>query len=515
MKRIVSGEFLQEKMLEAVNLLCDTVKTTIGPRGSNIIIDHSTFNPFITNDGVTIAENIESEDPVINTILELAKESSIKTNEIVGDGTTTTLVLLQSIFNNGIKLVKEGVSPIILKNELNNALKEIIAFINKESKIPSQEDIKSIATISSNDTLVGKIVSETYLKILNKDAISIKEWDKDYIKVNYLKGYSMDSNLASLYFLNGLKEKEINNPFVLIINDELNDIEDIANVLNEIIKNNGKLIVIANDYNEIVIQNILTINMESEVDIILLKAPQYGMKRQEILEDLACICNAKLINNIKNNSLDNLGKVNKIIISNEKVVFNFKFNERIKLRMLKLNENYNRVDSESDFIKKRLTMFENGCAEILVGAQTITERRELKMRFDDALWAVSVASNGVVLGSGLVFCKISCKLNEYDNGYKIMKDALLRPFEQIFKNAGLDYKSILKKISDNNYKIIYNISTNEYEKMDNTKVLDPKDVVINSVSNATSIAGMLLSTTSLVINEYKNNLNKINDYNEY
>ena len=514
MRKVVSGKELQDKMVEAINLLCETVKITLGPKGNNVIIDHSTFSPFITNDGVTIAENITSEDEVINTILELAKEASIKTNDNVGDGTTTTLVLLQSIFNEGMKLINNGVSPIILKRELDNYLDIIISKLKSMAYIPSKEELKKVAIISSNDEEIGKNITNAYLKVLNKDAISIKEGEEDITKINYLKGYMIDSLLASPYFLKGLNKKIYNNPFILLINNNLDDLEFIAGIINRVIEEKENLIILANDYIEEVIQNILELNMNYEKEIILLKTPEFGFKQIEILKDLEVISNAKIISDVTNINNYFLGRVSRIEIDDEKIIINYQNNNHIKDYLVKLKKDLKNTNSEKDFISSRINMFKKGKAEILVGAKTTTERREAKMRYDDALWAISTANKGILPGSGIILAKISDELNNDSNASIILKIALNKPLMQILDNSGLNYEEIYQELKDNNFNILYNINNNAFENIKDTLVIDPLNVVINAIKNAISIAGMLLTTTSIIINEYQNNMNIINNYTE-
>ena len=215
----------------AINLLCNTVKATLGPKGNNVIIDHSTFSPFITNDGVTIASNIESDDEVINTILNIAKEASIKTNEIVGDGTTTTLVLLQSIFNEGMKLIDNGINPIILKEELNYSLNKLIIELKKLSIKPSKSDLLNISITSSNSETIGKIITDTFLKVKNINSISINENNTNNTEVLFSKGYSFSTNLASIYYFKDKSELYIKEPFILLFNMYLDNLEIISNII--------------------------------------------------------------------------------------------------------------------------------------------------------------------------------------------------------------------------------------------------------------------------------------------
>ena len=247
MRKVISGKKLEEKMSEAINLLCDTVKKTLGPKGNNIIIDHSSFTPFITNDGVTIAQNIESDDETINTILEIAKEASIKTNEVVGDGTTTTLVLLQSIYNSSMEYIKKGENPIILKKELESILQEILRELNNYKIKPSKDTLKKIACISANDNEIGSLVSDIYKYVENKNSIVIKEVEENTLRYKLLKGYYLDTSVASPYFFKNNNDITLKDSYVLIYNNDLIDINEIGNVLNFIMEKNSNLVIFSND----------------------------------------------------------------------------------------------------------------------------------------------------------------------------------------------------------------------------------------------------------------------------
>lgn len=516
MKRVISGNELKNKMCEAINLLCDTVKTTLGPKGNNIIIDHSVFSPFITNDGVTIAKNIESDDIVINTILELAKEASIKTNDTVGDGTTTTLVLLQSIFNEGIKVINNGINPIILKNELNIALESIIQELNTMSIKPTKKDLLNIATTSSNDDNIGKIITDTFFKVKNINSININEYDNNYSSVIFNKGYYFDTELASLYYFKDNNEININNPYILVFNTFLDDLNIISSIVNDIIVNKKDLILIANDYSDYFINEVISMYMNNLANIYLFKTPEYGINSLIFLNDISLISNTTVINNINDLNNVTIGIINNIKINKEKTYIDFnksnKINELIKNIKKELNNKNNIIDY--DFNNKRLSMLSNITANILVGANTITERRELKMRYDDALCAINTSTTGIVLGSGIPFLKISDNLSIKNNGYKILKISLSKIIEQILNNSGIEINNILDNIRKNNYTVLYNVKNEKFENINNTTIIDPINVIISSLTNAVSIASMLLTTSSLVINECNNSLNKSNDFNE-
>jgi len=512
MKKVINGEDLKIKMKNAIDLLCNTVKTTLGPKGNNIIIDHSDFTPFITNDGVTIAKNIESDDVVINTILELAKEATIRTNENVGDGTTTTLVLLQSIFDEGLKAIDKGVSPIILKRELDELLKEIVLRIESKSRKPKNSELLNIAQVSANGKEIGEIVFEVYSKIKDRNSITIKE-GIDKTVVNYLKGYTFDTIIASEYFFSEEKEISYKSPYILLVEDTLSEIEKLSSILNKIYQDNKSLVIIANDYSDTFVNEILSLVFNDSYNIVLLKTPDYGVKQLNILRDIESISLSKITTN--EFDFKSLGIVKNIKINKETSTMDFSFNNEVRERIETLK---NKEKKESDiyqkeFYNKRISMLKRGTAEILVGSPTSTERREKCMRFEDALCSISVSNNGVLAGGGMTLFEIGSNLEENSNASIILKTALMSPLKQIINNSGLEEDVVISKIIDSKFSKIFNVETNEFELVKDTVILDSKEVVINSVINAVSIASMLLTTTSLVINENKN-ISKLRDYND-
>lgn len=516
MKKIVSGEVLKDKMKEAVNLLCDTVKCTLGPKGNNVIIDHSSFSPFITNDGVTIAENIESDDEIINVILELAKEASIKTNQLVGDGTTTTLVLLQSLFNNSMKCIDSGKSPIVLKNELNEFLNKIIQMLEDERLEVKDEMIENIAIISSNDREISKVVSEVFSKIKFKEAVSIKEIEENKVDVNYYKGYEFQSILASPLFLIGQSNIKYENSLFLIVDDVISDIENISGVLNEVMKNMKSLVIIAKDYSDYFVNNILSYVLNGELKCVLLKVNEYGIRLRYVEKDLEVLSGAKIINSENNISVHDLGMLKSVYINNDETRIDFHSNERLENYISKTKEELVQINDDymREFYNKRLAMFDGYTASILIGANTKTELRERRMRLEDAICAVYSSKDGVLVGGGLSLLKMSDKLSNKSNVEQIWKNALEEPFKQLMFNSGIDYKKIEDELYRLDYNYVFNLYNEEYESIDTTKVVDTYDVVVKSLINACSIASMLITTNSLIINEQLNNIKKINDYDE-
>ncbi len=516
MKKIVRGKELQEKMLESIHLLCGTVKETLGPKGNNVLIDHSTFSPFITNDGVTIAKNIESEDETVGTILEILKEASIKTNEEVGDGTTTTLVLLESLYEQSLKYIENGVSPILLKKELDKVLEIILKKLQKMKRKATAEDLKNIACISAGDEELGKMAYQTLKRVKRKEAVLIKEVSENNTSISYLKGYACEINLASLYFLKDTNILNYKNSYILLMNTSFTNLESISFLLNDILKNKKSLVIIANDFVESVIEELVSLTLTEELSICLLKIEDYGMNVYKIMKDIECITNAKIIEEENFITSKDIGLAENIEIKKEGIRIDFKATEHTRNFLIKLKKEMKEMvsDLEKEFYEKRIAMFLKGTVEIKLGAPTKTERIEKRMRLEDALCALSVSDKGVLLGGGVSLLQIASELKELDNASQIWKKALKKPFEQIVKNAGIDL-NIQEKIEQEKFNVVYNISNNTWEKSNCSKVIDPYLVIIHSLINATSIAGMLLTTTSLIINEYKNSYNKENEYSNW
>lgn len=508
MKKVISNEELLIKMKEAVNLLCDSVKVTLGPTGNNVLID-ADISPFITNDGVTIALAIESEDECVNAILNIAKESAIKTNEIVGDGTTTTLVLLQSIFNKGIKEIENGKNAIVLKNELNEACEEVIKLLKSISKKPTRKDYNSVATIASNSKEIGNVVSSVFLKIKESGGIKVSESINDKTYSEIINGYSFENMNVNELFFKDEKEIVLKNPFIMLINNKLSTLEEISEVINNIILEKRELLIIAESYSEEFINDFILLNVRGALKGILLEIPDYGTNKYEVLKDISVFTNSKIIDmNLEEGIV--LSLVNEVRVNKEVTILinDNKNNELVSNRIKKLESE---IEKSEDYLKEelktRILKLKNGIGIIYAGAQTKVERREKKMRIVDSVHAVSTLKSGVLMGGGLSFLMVKDNLEEKNTGFKILKDSLSIPFLQIMENAGLNGKEKLSDIKDKKFKEIYNIKEKKFEKIEVSDIKDPLLVVLTSLKNAVSIAGMLLTTKCLVINDIKANNN--------
>ena len=503
MKKVIMKEELQEKMQESIHLLCGIVKETLGPNGKNVLIDHSLFSPFITNDGATIARNIESEDAIINTILEIAKESSLKTDSKVGDGTTTTLVLLESIFDNGLELIKKGMPPILFKKNLTKSLEKVLNSLKKEKHLPKNKEYESLSIIAANEEELGKFINQVYQKTKTKNGIEIVETDQSILSVQYENGYQFPIELGSPLFLKEQEKIFLENPVFLFVEDQNSSLEDYSIYLNAAMKNKWDVVFIAKNFSDSFIQECLYLNDTQTINCFLLKIGEYGIKESIIWKDIKFITSQK--KNCKG-----------ITLTKEKAILKFTNSLKTQEYLKTIEEELKKIKDEfdEDFFKKRMAMFLNGLATIVLGAPTKIECHEKKMRLIDALCALESAKDGVVTGGGITFLKIANELDIKNETDQILQEALKIPFKQILLNSGLSYEKIKKTIEKEEYHVVFNVSKDRFEKVSDTQVIDSYNVLKQTLENACSIAMMLLTTSSLVINEQENNLGKINDYNE-
>ena len=506
MKKVIKGDELREKTTQAVDLICGTVKNTLGPLGCDTIINSSNYTPYITNDGAIIAENIESEDITINTILSIIKSSAIKTNEKVGDGTTTTLVLLEQIYKLGLKELEKGMNGYILKKQIEKSTSKVLEMLKKEKIKINKDTLEHVATISSNDENIGKILSNLKTKY---DLIEIKEGTEEIDTMEEVNGYYFDSILPSPYFLENKNEMKYDNPYILIINKKIETVYEIEEIINYILKDNSPLLIIAKEYSEEFINNVLSMNNENKTKIILCLTPEYGSNQIMILKDIEVLTKAKIVQYQNKTEVENLGTCKELIINETDIkIISEKCNESYIKSIIETSKNI-KNDFNKEFMQNRINKLKNGKAIIYVGGLTEIEIREKKMRFDDALCAINTLNGGALIGGGITLLKISDKLEENNEGDKIIKQTLTKPVEILIESVGLNSKTIENKIREENYNTIYNVKSNNFENLKETKIIDSYNVVIETIKNASSIANMLLNISSIIINE--NNFYKTNN----
>lgn len=496
MKEIISGNDLRKLILKSTNLMCDCVSSTLGPSGNNVLINKDDLSPFITNDGVTIAESISSDDLKVNTVLEILKEASLKTNELVGDGTTTTLVLLQSILNESYNEIDKGKNPIVLKKELVASVNKVLKLLKKEKIKPTKEDLISIASVSANDQEIGALVYKVFNKMKSKYAIKLDMSNSDtYYEIK--KGYNIETEVPTIYFDNN-KNIILNNTYILLLKGFLSSLEDISEILNEAIEQNKNIVILCEEFDENILNQIILFKLENNKNIYLFKIPDYGSKKENLLSDIEFLTRSKIKNiNFESVSFTDLGLLSCFIIKKDEIVLISEINAKEKVKDLK-KYLYKLSDYEKELLETRISKLENGICTIYVGGPTKTEIKEKLMRFEDAINAVNIAKDGVLYGEGITLLKIS---NMLDNKDIILKNALCAPFNKILKNAGVDDKNIKDDIISSNYKKIYNIKENKLEDINKYKILDPYKVIETALTNAVSIASMLFTINYLVVNE--------------
>lgn len=506
MKCVIKNEELKDLIIEAVDLICSSVSSTLGPTGNNVIINSDDLAPFISNDGVTIARSITSDNIKINTILEIIKEASLKTNDEVGDGTTTTLVLIESIVKEGLKEIDNGINRIVLKKELDNALEKIVSEIRNYKREANDKDLFNIASLSSVDKEIGLLCAEVFTKMKSKYAIKLEEGkDKTFYLVN--KGYQVDAdNIPSAYFDN--KDKiAINNASVLVLRGYLSSLEVISDIINEGIERDKNIVIFVSDMLENIEEEIMLYNLKWGKNIYIFKISEYGFRKDIIIDDISVLTNRKVKNvDYENVTFSDLGNANSVIIrKNGVTIINDNENVRNRIDYLKTKIE-SASEYEREFLEDRISRLDKGIATIYVGGNSKTEIKEKLMRYEDALCALEVSKNGVVPGEGLTYLKVSNNLNDNNAGEKIMKYALQVPFQKVLENSGIDYRDIETRIKYSNYECIYNIKNSEFESVLDTEIIEPIDVDIKALINATSIASMLLTVNYMVINEeLKNN----------
>ncbi len=400
--------------------------------------------------------------------------------------------------------------------ELDSCLEEILKRIEKEKRLPNKKDFLNIASIAANDTHLGKMASDAFEVVKNKNAITIEEVEEQKLDLEFLNGYILDTHLLSDYFLKEEKKIYFNQANVLIIHDFISNLENISFLLNDCITNKKNVLLFVNDCDENVLREMASLYLENELSCCVLKIAEYGMHQRKLEKDLEILTNAKIVENYDFITPENIGMAKNITISSESTCFQFLKNEKTKKYISLLNEELKecRDEYEQNFYQKRIAMFKEGLANIYIGAPTKTECHEKKMRLEDALCALESSKNGVLLGGGVTLLKLASELNSKNNAEAIFKEALEMPFTKILTNAGIDSSFIKEEIKKADYQKIYNINQERFESIKNTSVLDSFSVVTSSLINATSIATMLFTTTSLVINEYQNNANKANEYTE-
>ncbi len=519
-KQIIFGEDARKKLQAGIDQLANTVKVTLGPKGRNVVLDKKYGNPLITNDGVTIAKDVELEDAFENMGASLVREVATKTNDVAGDGTTTATVLAQAIVNEGIKNVTAGANPMVMRKGINKAVAAAVEAIKGNSQMVSgSSDIARVGTVSSGDEAVGALIAEAMEKVTSNGVITIEEGKTAETQLDVVEGMEFDRGYLSPYMVTDAETMEcvMDDALLLITDKKISSIQDLLPILEQVMKSGQKLVIIAEDVEGEALSTLLLNKIRGVLNVACVKAPGYGDRRKEMLKDIAILTGGEVITgdldmDLKDTTFDQLGKAHQVKITKDDttIVGGAGDPAAIQARISEIKSLISTTESEYDKEKynERLAKLSGGVAVIKVGAQTETEMHEMKLRIEDALNATRAAvEEGIVAGGGTAYVNaipavtklVATLEGDEKTGAQIVAKALEAPVRQIAFNAGVDGSVIFDRIS-NSGKVGYgyNAYTEEYCDMIGTGIVDPTKVTRTALENAASIASCVLTTESLV-----------------
>ena len=518
-KEIKYGIEARKALEEGVNKLANTVRVTIGPKGRNVVLDKSYGAPLITNDGVTIAKDIELEDAFENMGAQLVKEVATKTNDVAGDGTTTATVLAQAMVNAGMKNLAAGANPIILRKGMKKATDCAVEAIEHMSeKVTGKDQIAKVASISAGDEEVGQMVADAMEKVSNDGVITIEESKTMKTELDLVEGMQFDRGYISAYMATDMDKMEANldNPYILITDKKISNIQEILPVLEQIVQSGAKLLIIAEDVEGEALTTLIVNKLRGTFNVVAVKAPGYGDRRKEMLKDIAILTGGQVISEelgleLKDTTMDMLGRAKSVKVQKENTVIvdGEGAKEDIEARVAQIRAQLEETTSDFDKekLQERLAKLAGGVAVIRVGAATETEMKEAKLRMEDALNATRAAvEEGVISGGGSAYIHASKKVAELaatlsgdeKTGAEIILKALEAPLYHIAHNAGLEGAVIINKVRESEVGTGYDALNDEYVNMIDAGILDPAKVTRSALQNATSVASTLLTTESVV-----------------
>ncbi len=519
-KQIVYGEDARRALEKGVNQLADTVKLTVGPKGRNVVLDKKFGSPLITNDGVTIAKEIELEDPFENMGAQLVKEVASKTNDVAGDGTTTATILAQAMIHEGIKNVAAGANPMVMKKGIQKAVETAVGAIRANSQpVTGTSDIARVGAVSSGDETIGKLIAEAMEKVSQNGVITVEESKTAETYSEVVEGMQFDRGYITPYMVTDTEKMEAvyDDPYILITDKKISNIQEILNLLNELAQAGRKLVIIAEDVEGEALANLILNKIRGIFNCLCVKAPGFGDRRKEMLKDIAALTGGQVISSelgmeLKDATMDMLGRARQVKSTKEDTIIVDGYGDKadIDARVNEIKAEYENSTSDYDRekLQERLARLAGGVAVIKVGAATETEMKEKKLRIEDALNATKAAvEEGIVAGGGTAYVvagkavegMLKDASGDEKTGIALVATALDAPIKQIAHNAGLEGAVILDKVKnsgDVNYG--FNAATEEYCNMIDAGVVDPTKVCRSALENAASIASVVLTTESLV-----------------
>ncbi|GFI37572.1 chaperonin GroEL [Lachnospiraceae bacterium 50-23] len=520
-KEIKYGAEARAALEAGVNQLADTVRVTLGPKGRNVVLDKSFGAPLITNDGVTIAKEIELEDAFENMGAQLIKEVASKTNDVAGDGTTTATVLAQAMVHEGMKNLAAGANPIILRKGMKKATdKAVEAIALMSSKVTGKDQIAKVAAISAGDAEVGEMVADAMEKVSNDGVITIEESKTMKTELDLVEGMQFDRGYVSAYMATDMDKMEANldDPYIMITDKKISNIQDILPILEQIVQSGSRLLIIAEDIEGEALTTLIVNKLRGTFNVVAVKAPGYGDRRKEMLKDIAILTGGQVISDelgmdLKEATLDQLGRAKSVKVQKENTVIvdglgdKKGISDRVAQIKAQIEETTSDFDREK--LQERLAKLAGGVAVIRVGAATETEMKEAKLRMEDALAATRAAvEEGIIAGGGSAYIhaakEVAKMVTEMDGdektGANVVLKALESPLFRIAVNAGLEGAVIISKVADTKPGMGFDVLTESYVDMVECGILDPAKVTRSALQNATSVASTLLTTESVVAN---------------
>ncbi len=514
-KEIRFSKDVRDAMLAGVNTLADAVKVTIGPKGRNVVLDKGYGSPLITNDGVSIAKEIELEDAFENMGAKLVYEVANKTNDVAGDGTTTATILAQTMIQNGLKAVEKGANPVLMREGIDYASKEVAKYIlDKSHIVETSNDIESVATISAGDNEIGKIIAQAMEKVGRDGVISVDESNSFDTELEVAEGMQYDKGYVSPYMVSDREKMtvDLDNPYIMVTDQKINTIQEILPILEQVMQSNKPLLLIADDFEQEVISTLVVNKLRGTFNVVATKAPGFGDNQKEILQDIAILTNAKFYNkelnmNLKDMQLEDLGSAKKVHISKDHTTMIGGAGEKanIDARVHEITQQMN--NAKSDYDKKnyaeRLGKLSNGVAIIKVGGATESELKEKKLRIEDALNATKAAvSEGIVMGGGVTLVNAYVALKDQlkdenvdkQKGIKVVLDALLTPMGQIAENAGYNSDEIVEQQMKSEDGQGFDAKDGVWVDMFEKGIIDPTKVTRSALLNAASISALFITT---------------------
>ena len=520
-KEIKYGAEARAALEAGVNQLADTVRVTLGPKGRNVVLDKSYGAPLITNDGVTIAKEIELEDAFENMGAQLVKEVATKTNDVAGDGTTTATVLAQAMINAGMKNLAAGANPIILRKGMKKATDCAVEAIKKmSSKVNGKEHIAKVAAISAGDEEVGNLVADAMEKVSGDGVITIEESKTMMTELDLVEGMQFDRGYISAYMATDMDKMEavLDNPYILITDKKISNIQEILPLLEQIVQSGAKLLIIAEDVEGEALTTLIVNKLRGTFNVVAVKAPGYGDRRKAMLEDIAILTGGQVISSelgleLKDTTMEQLGRAKSVKVQKENTVIvdGEGSKDAIAARIASIKKQVEETTSDFDRekLQERLAKLAGGVAVIRVGAATETEMKEAKLRLEDALAATRAAvEEGIICGGGSAYIHASKEVakladtleGDEKTGAQIVLKALEAPLFHIAANAGLEGSVIINKVRESEVGVGFDALKEEYVDMVSAGILDPAKVTRSALQNANSVASTLLTTESVVAN---------------